>query len=40
MRQRLLSIFGGSVGNLIEWYDFSVKRWAAHSMGISSRPAA
>ncbi|MCY1043260.1 MFS transporter [Corallococcus sp. bb12-1] len=24
MRQRLLSIFGGSVGNLIEWYDFYV----------------
>lgn len=24
MRQRLLSILGGSVGNLIEWYDFYV----------------
>ncbi len=24
MRQRLSSIFGGSVGNLIEWYDFYV----------------
>lgn len=24
MRARLLSIFGGSVGNLIEWYDFYV----------------
>ncbi|NBD08913.1 MFS transporter [Corallococcus silvisoli] len=24
MRQRLRSIFGGSVGNLIEWYDFYV----------------
>jgi MHS family alpha-ketoglutarate permease-like MFS transporter len=24
MRQRLLSIFGGSVGNLIEWYDFYI----------------
>ena len=24
MRRRLLSIFGGSVGNLIEWYDFYV----------------
>ncbi|RKG96306.1 MFS transporter [Corallococcus sp. CA053C] len=24
LRQRLLSIFGGSVGNLIEWYDFYV----------------
>ncbi|MGE6761350.1 MFS transporter [Corallococcus interemptor] len=24
VRQRLLSIFGGSVGNLIEWYDFYV----------------
>jgi MHS family alpha-ketoglutarate permease-like MFS transporter len=24
VRQRLLSIFGGSVGNLIEWYDFYI----------------
>jgi MFS transporter, MHS family, alpha-ketoglutarate permease len=24
MQQRLLSIFGGSVGNLIEWYDFYI----------------
>ena len=24
MRRRLKSIFGGSVGNLIEWYDFYV----------------
>lgn len=24
LRQRLLSIFGGSVGNLIEWYDFYI----------------
>lgn len=24
VRQRLLSIFGGSGGNLIEWYDFYV----------------
>lgn len=24
MRQRLFSIFGGSVGNLIEWYDFYI----------------
>ncbi|MFL5353550.1 MFS transporter [Archangium sp.] len=24
MRQRLLSIFGGSVGNLIEWFDFYI----------------
>ncbi|MGZ3461696.1 MAG: MFS transporter, partial [Archangium sp.] len=24
MRQRLISIFGGSVGNLIEWYDFYI----------------
>jgi MHS family alpha-ketoglutarate permease-like MFS transporter len=24
VRQRLFSIFGGSVGNLIEWYDFYI----------------
>ncbi len=30
MRQRLRSIFGGSVGNLIEWYDFYI--YAAFSL--------
>jgi MHS family alpha-ketoglutarate permease-like MFS transporter len=30
MRQRLFSIFGGSVGNLIEWYDFYI--YSAFSM--------
>ena len=30
VRQRLLSIFGGSVGNLIEWYDFYI--YAAFSL--------
>ena len=24
VRRRLASIFGGSIGNLIEWYDFYV----------------
>jgi MHS family alpha-ketoglutarate permease-like MFS transporter len=29
MRRRLVSIFGGSVGNLIEWYDFYVYNFFA-----------
>ncbi len=29
VRQRLVSIFGGSIGNLIEWYDFYVYNFFA-----------
>jgi MFS transporter, MHS family, alpha-ketoglutarate permease len=29
MRHRLRSIFGGSIGNLIEWYDFYVYNFFA-----------
>ena len=29
VRQRLQSIFGGSIGNLIEWYDFYVYNFFA-----------
>ncbi|MFY0583057.1 MFS transporter [Cystobacter fuscus] len=34
VRQRLLSIFGGSVGNLIEWYDFYI--YSAFSLYFAS----
>src|ERR1035438_5523364 len=29
MRRRIVSIFGGSIGNLIEWYDFYVYNFFA-----------
>src|SRR5208337_4185276 len=29
MRRRIVSIFGGSIGNLIEWYDFYIYNFFA-----------